>query len=63
MNHDRIVALDVKDTDLQQRAGGCRPDQHGQILGHRDATGRITNRVPDVCIADAVLRAGPPIRT
>jgi len=59
MDYDRIVALDVENTDLQQRAGGCRPDQHGQILGHLDATDRITYRVPDVCIADAVLPGWP----
>ena len=59
MDYDRILAVDVENTDLQQRAGGCRPDQHGQILSHLDATDRITNRVPDVCIADAVLPGWP----
>lgn len=39
--------------------GGCRPDQHGQVLGHCDASDRMTNRVPDVCIADAVLSGWP----
>jgi hypothetical protein len=57
-----IVAIDIENTDLQERAIGRRADQHRQVVVHLDPTHRVANGVQDVRVTDAMLPAGSPIR-
>jgi hypothetical protein len=43
-----IVAIDIENTDLQERAIGRRADQHRQVVVHLDPTDLVANGVQNV---------------
>ena len=55
MNEDGVLAVDIKDADLQQRSVAGWPDQHRQLVVHDHAAHRGANRVQHVDIGNAVL--------
>lgn len=55
MDDDRVVAVDVKDADLQEGSVGGWSNEHRQILFQDDAAHSCADGVPDVRVDNTVF--------
>src|SRR5271163_1560694 len=55
MDHDWVVASDVEDADLKQRAVRCWAYEHRQIVVEEYSSHRVANGMPYVRVGDAVV--------
>jgi hypothetical protein len=55
MDHDRIVALDIENADLEQRAVESWADEQDQVITQKHPSHSVANRVPYVRVDDTML--------
>jgi len=63
VDDDWVIALDVEDSDLEQRPVCCWADEHGQLVIEEDSSHRVAHGVPCVRVGYSVLscRLADPI--
>src|SRR5690625_2675585 len=60
MDGDRVITVQVEDTDLKEPAIGGRADKHGEVFAHVSPAYRITSRMIDIVIGHTVLLCRNP---
>jgi len=58
VNGHRVIAVHVKDANLQHCSVPRRPDEHGQVFAHVASAYGVANRVQYVVVGDAVVPCG-----
>jgi|SRR5690625_60913 len=60
MDGDRVITVQVEDTDLKEPAIGGRADKHGEVFAHVSPAYRITSRMIDIVIGHTMLLCRNP---
>jgi hypothetical protein len=54
MEDDRVLPVDVEDSDLEQRSVSCRSDEHPRVVVQGDPPHGVANGVPYARVRDPV---------